>query len=237
MPFKLKYRLLQKVDSILLNRKVMIGVAILAPAVFSLSALYLGGYFDHVKIAIPFKRTDDKNEISIEDDSDKEKEEKPSVFGDMFRPIYGDAVTLTLPELNTQIPLVSVGLDKEEALEAPKDWKVGGWYKYGSRPGEEGNVIINAHYDDNTGRPAAFWQLKNVKVDDKVLVEDRYGKLYTYSVTESFLVSINDPNRLQIFDGNDDQSVLTLVTCGGVWLPGRATYDKRLVVKAELVVE
>jgi LPXTG-site transpeptidase (sortase) family protein len=80
-------------------------------------------------------------------------------------------------------------------------------------------------------KPAAFWQLKNIKVDDKVLIEDRYGKLYTYSVTESFFVSINDPTRLQIFDGNEDQSVLTLVTCGGVWLPGRATYDKRLVVK------
>lgn len=236
MAFKFKYRLVQKIDAFLLNRRIMILVALLAPLVFSLSALYLGGYFDQLKIRLPIFNTKPSSSANMTI-SEPIKEEKPSVFEDVIRPLYGEAVSLNIPQLGTEIQLTSVGLDQDSALEAPKDWKIGGWYKHGARPGEEGNVIINAHYDDNRGNPAAFWQLKNVKVDDKVLIEDRYGKLYTYSVTESFLVSINDPDRLQIFDGSDDQSVLTLVTCGGVWLPGRATYDKRLVVKAELVAD
>jgi LPXTG-site transpeptidase (sortase) family protein len=237
MAFKLKYRVLEKFDSILFNKKAMLGLAILAPVMFSLSALYLGGYFDGIKFPLMnanWHKNENTDKALV---SSSPVEEKPSVFKDALRPLYGEAVSLKFPNLNSAVNLEAVGLDSDKALEAPKDWKVGGWYKYGSRPGEEGNVIINAHYDDNYGRPAAFWELKNLKVDDKVFIEDRYGKLYAYSVTESFLVGINDPNRLQIFDGNEDQSVLTLVTCGGVWLPGRATYDKRLVVKAELVVE
>lgn len=237
MPFKFKYKVAQKFDNILLNKKVMIVIAIMAPLMFSVSALYLGGYFDNVKIPLPKFVKNVNTKSANEPVSTPVEEEKSSVFKDILRPIYGDAVNLSMPNINKSVSLIQVGLDKDQALEAPKDWSVGGWYKHGSRPGEQGNVIIAAHYDDSSGRPAAFWELKNLKVDDKVLIEDRYGKLYTYSVTESFLVSINDPNRLQIFDGKDDQSVLTLVTCGGVWLPGRATYDKRLVVKAELVVE
>lgn len=233
MSLKLRYKIKLKFDEMVLNKKVMLVLAILAPLMFTLSALYLGGHFN--KIHIPFfEKQKSKITIAAETVVPAEKE---SAFAQDLQPIFAVAEQLMIPNVKISMDLVEVGLDNDHALATPKDWKQGGWYMYGARPGEAGNMIINAHYDDNYGRPAAFWQLKNISVDDKVLVLDRYGKSYTYSVKDSFLVSINDPDRLKYFDDAKDSSVLTLVTCGGVWLPGQSTYDKRLVVRAELIEE
>lgn len=55
----------------------------------------------------------------------------------------------------------------------------------GSKP-SKGNLLLNAHYDDNYGNPAVFWKLKNIKVGDKVSVLDSYGRVYDYKVTNIF---------------------------------------------------
>ena len=163
------------------------------------------------------------------------QEEKPSIFKDQLKPIYGNAVGLNIASQNINLNLVAVGVAQDGSLETPKDWQQGGWYKKGARPGEKGAVLINAHYDDNLGRPAAFWALKNIKVSDTVYVVDEYGKKYTYQVTEVVYVDINDPNRLEILQTKGNESTITLITCGGVWLPGVSTYSKRLVVRGVLV--
>jgi len=106
---------------------------------------------------------------------------------------------------------------------------------YDRRLSNIGRVIINGHYDDSSARPAAFWQLKNVAVGDKVSVTDKYSKTFVYQVSDVFFVSIQDPQRLDVLQSDDSKSTITLITCGGVWLPGMSTYDKRLVVKGELV--
>lgn len=92
----------------------------------------------------------------------------------------------------------------------------------------------DAHYDTNTGAPAAFWELKNVEVGDIVYVKDEKGKFYEYVITQSFFVDISDPNRLDVLSQDVEGSLLTMITCGGVWLPSHGTYDSRLVVRAEL---
>jgi hypothetical protein len=84
MSFKLKYRLMQKVDSILLNRKVMIIVALLAPAMFSVSALYLGGYFDNLTIPLPSSFMTKQFDTAKEVVSASTEQEKPSVFEDII---------------------------------------------------------------------------------------------------------------------------------------------------------
>jgi LPXTG-site transpeptidase (sortase) family protein len=160
-----------------------------------------------------------------------------SVFAEQLKPIYFAANRLKADSINLNIELVEVGVAGDGSLETPHDWSKGGWYKDGPKPGEEGNMIINAHYDDNYGRPAAFWQLKNLKVDDKVVVEDKQSKSFEYKVVSTYLVDINDPNRLDILKNHEPgKATMTLITCGGIWLPGKSTYTKRFVVKAELIV-
>jgi LPXTG-site transpeptidase (sortase) family protein len=109
---------------------------------------------------------------------------------------------------------------------------VAGWYKDGAKAGEDGNVIIDGHYDTNTGAPGAFWELKDLQVGDKVSLTDSLGRRFDYVVREQLSISITDPERAKVFASSQAKE-LTLITCGGVWDYASGTYNKRLVIKAE----
>jgi LPXTG-site transpeptidase (sortase) family protein len=160
--------------------------------------------------------------------------EKYSVFADELHPIYGTPKKLLIDSLGININIEPVGVDLNGYLETPKDWSVAGWYQKSARPAETGNLLINAHYDNSLGNPAAFYRLKNIKLGDKVSVLDSYGKDYVYTVVDTYYLDIDDPERLKVFEVFDkDKSAMTLITCGGVW--NGNTYDKRFVVNAELI--
>jgi len=160
--------------------------------------------------------------------------EKISVFADQLHPIYGTPKKLLIESLEINLSIVPVGVDIQGYLQTPKDWNTAGWYLKGARAGEKGNLLINAHYDDNLGRPAAFYRLKNIKLGDTVSVLDSHGKVYSYKVVNTYYIDIDDPDRSKVFEGdNKDKSAMTLITCGGVWIGN--TYNKRLVVNAELI--
>lgn len=160
-----------------------------------------------------------------------------SVFKEMSeQSIYGFPKKVKIESIGVDADIINVSVDDKGHLEAPEDWGVVGWYKGGARPSEEGNLLLNAHYDDNYGRPAVFWKLKNIEVDDKVSVLDNYGRWFDYRVIYTYYVDINDPGRAKVFNhGEEGKSVMTLITCGGVWSAQSGTYDKRLVVNAELI--
>jgi len=162
--------------------------------------------------------------------------EKTSTFASFLQPIYGTPKKLVIQSIKISLPIVSVGVDSSGYLETPKDWESAGWYEKGAKPAENGNLLINAHYDDNYGRPAAFYGLKNIKLGDTVSVLDSYGLVFDYKVTKVFYVDINDPDRLKVFEGSGkNKPAMTLITCGGVWIPSEHNYSKRLVVNAELI--
>ena len=191
--------------------------------------LFGGGYLAYTRgVLSDFIK---KKEVVIEQPA----QEQASVFEPVMKPIFMPPVHISIKERNISADIVEVGLQADGTLDTPKKWNEAGWYKNGAKPGEEGNVIINAHFDDNLGRPAAFWQLKNATVGDTVLLEDSLGRLYAYQIVDSFLIDINDPDRLKVLRETEGKSELTLITCGGIWLPGKSTYDKRLVVRAELI--
>ncbi|MBP7785904.1 class F sortase [Patescibacteria group bacterium] len=161
-----------------------------------------------------------------------------SVFSEISKPIYGFPKEIRIDSLGISANIISVGVDVSGHLETPKKWDEVGWYSKGSNPSEKGNLLLNAHYDDNYGNPAAFYRLKNIKTGDKVSVLDSYGRVFDYKVTNVFYVSIDDPDRTRVFEPyKEDTAVMTLITCGGVWSSTAGTYDKRLVVNAELIQE
>ena len=144
-----------------------------------------------------------------------------------FKPIkiYTDQIDVNVQE---------VGVEEDGTLSVPSNWQDAGWYINSAKSGEIGNVIIDGHYDTNTGSPAAFWNLKNLKIGDTVIVTDGLGRDFSYRVSEIFYVAINDPDRLDIF-ASADKPILTLITCGGLWLPGKGTYSSRLVIRSQLI--
>lgn len=204
--------------------------------VLLMGALYLISYPSFFGIDFSFIRSNKYNKQSVQKEVLSVQEE--SVFEEPMEPIYSFPERLKIDSLGIDIEIVSVGVDENGYLEAPKDWDKAGWYKKSAKPGEIGSLLINAHYDDNYGRPAAFWKLKNINVGDKVSVLDTYSRVFDYKVVDVYHLDINDPDRVAVFEPfKNNASVMTLITCGGVWSHSHGTYDKRLVVNAELIQE
>jgi len=165
-----------------------------------------------------------------------------SPFGKYTNPLYTPPQKLILPghlagkSVKTdfeEISLVEVKTDSTGQLEVPQDPKTGGWYYKSAKAGANGNVLINAHYDDTLGRPAAFYYLKFAKVGDTLVLVDLDGREFPYEITEIYYVGIYDEDRVKKLLDSKGAS-LTLVTCGGIWQPGMGTYSQRLVIKARL---
>jgi len=156
-----------------------------------------------------------------------------SAFETLKEPLFFEPIALELA--GKTLDVEKIGLQEDGFLEVPSSWDKAGWYSEGAKPGQIGNVIVDGHYDDDKGKPAAFWDLKTLSVNDKVVLKDGTGRALAYKVLDIFYVDIEDSERTDIFaEVGSDRAGLTLVTCGGVWDAGAGTYSKRLVVKAEL---
>jgi sortase A len=220
-------------------------LSLLLILVFTGMLLFATGSFDDPrlipeKIISVFKKDaqeiDDADELALKE----EEEEVLSVFEENLKPIYHKPIRLYTNEEKLDVKLEEVGLEEDGALAVPSDWYLGGWYGKSAKAGEPGNVIIDGHYDTNTGAPAAFWELQSLVVNDRVFLVDEIGKTFEYAVYETLYIDIQDPDRLeQAFSsqskGGEQDSNVIVITCGGVWIPGKSTYDKRVVVKARLV--
>ena len=159
-----------------------------------------------------------------------------SPFELLNKKMYFPPVRVFTAEKTIDVSLARVDVGADGALQTPLQWDTGGWFVKSAKAGENGNTIINAHYDTNNGAPAAFWELKNLKEGDKVFLLDEMGRFFDYKVARVFYIDINDPNRLDILeDGDKNGAVLTLITCGGVWDAVAGNYSKRVVVQASRI--
>jgi LPXTG-site transpeptidase (sortase) family protein len=157
-----------------------------------------------------------------------------SAFGEI-KETYYRPISLLIESAGLRSDIIEVGLEEDGTLAAPGDWYVAGWYEKSAMPGQNGNMVLDGHFDTSSGSPAAFYQLKNVQKGDNVVVYDEAGRSYTYLVVETLYVDVDDPSRLKIFESSKDKPIITLITCSGVWLSGDLTYSKRLIVKGELI--
>lgn len=192
-----------------------------------------GIYFPKARIDIkPDQKISQDNESSKPVVADELISNSP--FKELRVPLHAEPVKLFSEDANIDVQINPVGVQANGMLDVPGDWFSGGWYKKSAKPGQEGNVIIDGHYDTNTGSPAAFWNLKNLTVNDKVVVVDEFGKEYEYVVEEIHHLAISTDNRLDVLNKSVGKT-LTLVTCGGVWDAQAGTYNKRLIIKARII--
>jgi LPXTG-site transpeptidase (sortase) family protein len=238
-----KYKVINKLDSLIVNRPFGLFLVLFIPTFSAVSAyllfnpnaldlkleagsLNLGGVLGTKVEEIMGKKKEEESQIPVR-----------SVFEDKLDYVYARPIRLESKRVGLSAQIESIGLDSDGVMETPTSWNRVGWFVGSSKAGQRGNLIINGHYDTNYGGPAVFWVLKNIRVGDTVTVTDKYGRLYDYSVTDSFHIDINDPDRLDVLEDVGEKEILTLITCGGVWVPQDGTYNKRLVVRAELVQE
>ncbi len=145
-----------------------------------------------------------------------------------------DPVSIEIPSIAVSAQIVRVGLTEENAMEIPHDFASVGWYYPSGKPGEDVSAILNGHYDDASGRPAAFYNLKKLTGGDQIIITAADGKNYIFNVDDVFSHPLEAFPHDLLYEDLDGQQ-LKLLTCDGVWNVLNKNYSNRLVVAAHLV--
>ena len=141
----------------------------------------------------------------------------------------GLPVRLKIPKINVDAVVEYVGLTSEGAMDVPKGPMEVAWFSLGPRPGEQGSSVIAGHsgYKDNI--PAVFDNLHKLKKGDRIYVEDGNGTITTFVVRESRRYD-PEADASNVFDLNDGNVHLNLITCIGIWNETAKSRSERLIV-------
>ncbi len=139
-------------------------------------------------------------------------------------------VGIFIRDINLEATVLAVGVDDENRFDVPEADTVG-WYKYSSRPGSVGATVLAAHVDYG-GRAGAFYNLRQLRVGDRLAVQMSDGSVVDYAVTNN---TVYDKKQLPAGDlfRKEGTPVLQLITCGGVFDPSEQSYEANIVVSAE----
>lgn len=139
--------------------------------------------------------------------------------------------TLVIPRLGLRMPVVAKGVDDTGAMALPASASVVAWYRFGSRPLDQGGATVLAGHVDTAAEGAGpLVGLAALRVGD--LVEVRAGgHLVTYRTTSVTRISKALIDLPAVFS-REGVPRLHLVTCGGPYLPDRGGYQDNVVVAA-----
>lgn len=140
---------------------------------------------------------------------------------------------IAIPTLEVTSEVIDLGLNPDGSMEVPPGAHQAGWYTGSPTPGETGPAVIAAHVDWD-GEPGVFFQLREMKPGDEVIVTRQDG------ITAVFRVDRVDQYAKDLFPteavyGNIDRPGLRLITCGGQFNDEARSYLDNIVVYASLV--
>ena len=119
-------------------------------------------------------------------------------------------------------------------MAVPYNYTDVGWFRYGPIPGQIGSAVFDGHVDNGLALPGVFKHLNSIQKGADVYVVDEKGNRIHFIVTDITSYDYKDGSASGKIFGNTGKSLIRLVTCTGDWVGGDKTYDKRLVVTAEL---
>jgi len=141
---------------------------------------------------------------------------------------------LVIPTANVNAHIIPVGVTATNNLDVPPNYTEVGWYKYGPRPGEQGNVVLDAHVDNGANIPGPFKHLRKAKVGDEISIHAEDGSEIKYRIIRTDVYWTKEfPSELIFHEKGG--ALLKLITCHGTFIPSEDTYDQRLVVTAALI--
>lgn len=144
-------------------------------------------------------------------------------------------VRIEIPSINVKASIEQVGILENGQMGVPEDTNSVGWFEPGTKPGGRGSSVLAGHVDSKTG-PAIFFNLKNLKQGDEIIVTDKNGAALTFVVKKQKSYQRNSAPINEIFQTSSGQN-LNLITCSGVFDREEGTHEERLVVFAELQQE
>jgi hypothetical protein len=152
-------------------------------------------------------------------------------------------VSLQRPQFGVDSQIEELGLIDGSQMDAPHDPYDTGWYPMWDWPGAPGNAIFAAHVNHYPGILGPFYNLASMGAGDEVQLTLADGEVLRYGVISNtrYDVSTIDMSHLIAAPERppDDQWV-TLVTCGGTFVPyangsGAGYYLDRDVVVARRI--
>jgi LPXTG-site transpeptidase (sortase) family protein len=110
------------------------------------------------------------------------------------------------------------------------------WYRQTSELGEGGNVVMAGHVDYWGVGPSVFYHLRDVKKGDRIQITGANKDVFTYAVDWYQVIGMAEltGGKIQELVGRTNNSVLTLITCGGDFDYATGEYLSRSVVRATL---
>jgi hypothetical protein len=137
-----------------------------------------------------------------------------------------------IPGAHVSASVIDLGVGADGAMESPPTPDVVGWYRMSARAGQPGNSVFSGHVDwgHNT---AVFWGLRNLSPNDAILLRGSDGVQHRYVVEWNRVFARTDPTTSGIV-GASKASILTLITCDGVYDQSIRDYLDRRVVRAVL---
>ncbi|HET8628639.1 MAG TPA: class F sortase [Thermomicrobiales bacterium] len=141
----------------------------------------------------------------------------------------GIPVRLVIPKIGVDAPIEQVGVDQDGNMGTPKDPWDTAWYAPGARPGQPGNAAIAGHVDYHNVGAVVFWNLRELRPGDVVLVVTDRQQTLRFVVREVATYTPDDAPLARIF-GPAATPNLNLITCTGDFDPATRTYDRRQVV-------
>ena len=146
----------------------------------------------------------------------------------------GLPVALSIPAIDVQSDMITVGLNPDGSLEVPQpgpDYDKAAWYEGSPRPGEVGPAVIEGHVDSAENGPSVFYELGALTAGDTIDVTRDDGSVATFVVDELRVVPKDDFPTLEVY-GNTPGPELRLITCGGPFDSTAGSYVDNTIVFA-----
>jgi len=139
---------------------------------------------------------------------------------------------LRIPSLNISGAVYPVGVDKNNTMEVTQTAFTVGWYKFGPLPGAAGDAVEECHNEWYTAPRALCYNLHNVATGADVYTTNPDGSQFHWKVTKVTIVPYN-ATVPGLFDTGGGPR-LSIITCGGEWLPKQQIFTQRVIVDAVL---
>jgi sortase (surface protein transpeptidase) len=141
---------------------------------------------------------------------------------------------LAVPARGVDTAVDPVGVEPDGQMTIPADVDNVGWYRFGPAPGDDGSAVIAGHVDDREQGLGAMAPLRDAAVNEEVVVTDAAGAATRWTVVAREVIEKQVLPLERLF-AREGPPRLTLITCGGPFLPEFGSYRDNVVVVAEPV--
>ena len=143
---------------------------------------------------------------------------------------------LRIVALQVDAKIQQVGRTSAGLMGIPSNFTDVAWYKLGPQPGGTGSAVIAGHLDNALALSGVFKHLGDLRIGDEVDVDTAAAGTIRFRVIRIAVYPYDQVPLDELFKKNDG-AYLNLVTCAGVWLKSKKTYDQRLIVYTARIPE